>query len=745
MRALGQAWRPQEHRRRLNEGGFGSTLRVVRVNDLTTHWTYRDVVEVVEGAGQNLDCIMLPKVASAAQIHWLDLTLTQIETTMGFEVGRIGIEAQIESAEGLINVDAIAAASPRMETIVFGPADFMASINMRSLAIGEQPPGYELADAFHYPLMRILMAARAHDVQAIDGPYVQIQNVDGYRQAARRSAALGYDGKWVLHPSQIAAANETFSPTQDHYDHAENILDAYDWFTSEAGWAARCGNARRRDDRRGIPQDGARHRPSGTCRRDAAARRLDASQRTPQRPHRLRVRCPLSRQNLARSIRCLEGVAVMQFGRYFEEFEIGDLYRHWPGKTVTEYDDHLFCLLTMNHHPLHLDAHFANETTDFKQNVVVGNYIYSLLLGMSVEDISGKAIANLEIESLRHVRPTFHGDTIYGETEVLAKVELRSKSDRGVVSVETRGYTQDGEVVCIFRRKVLVPKQSYGEARGGDSEAAQRREISERSSDESIDFGGSRRQGRAMKKRYEAFLDGGEHLTHGGEYFETYDPATGEILAEVSRVKSEDVNDAVTSARAAFPAWRDTVPSDRGRIFDEVARRLRVEEDTLARLETMDTGQTLRTSRSDVETAARYFEYYSGAADKLHGETIRLGPDYVSYTRNEPFGVIGVITPWNAPINEAARAIAPHWRSATRSYSNHPRTPRLRRWRWPASCRSPAFRPACATSYPATVPRPAPPCVNTRRSANSSSPVRSTPAEGSCGPQLSGCCHSLWS
>ncbi|HEY6576283.1 MAG TPA: aldehyde dehydrogenase family protein, partial [Mycobacterium sp.] len=123
--------------------------------------------------------------------------------------------------------------------------------------------------------------------------------------------------------------------------------------------------------------------------------------------------------------------------------------------------------------------------------------------------------------------------------------------------------------------------------------------------------------------------------------------------------KSEDVNDAVTSARAAFPAWRDTVPSDRGRILAEVARRLRVEEDTLARLETMDTGQTLRTSRSDVETAARYFEYYSGAADKLHGETIPLGPDYVSYTRNEPFGVIGVITPWNAPINQAARAIAP--------------------------------------------------------------------------------------
>jgi acyl dehydratase len=156
------------------------------------------------------------------------------------------------------------------------------------------------------------------------------------------------------------------------------------------------------------------------------------------------------------------------FGRYYEEFEVGAVYKHWPGKTVTEYDDHLFCLLTMNHHPLHLDAHYAQETTDFKRNVVVGNYVYSLLLGMSVADVSGKAIANLEVESLRHVKPTFHGDTLYGETEVLAKTPSRSKDDRGVVHVETRGYNQDGTVVCIFRRKVMVPKQSYLEERGGE-------------------------------------------------------------------------------------------------------------------------------------------------------------------------------------------------------------------------------------------------------------------------------------
>ena len=219
----------------LNQGDWGGKVRTVRVNDLTTHWTYRDVITVVEGAGANLDCVMLPKVQDAGQVVWLDLLLTQIEKTMGYEVGRIGIEAQIENAKGLVNVDEIAAASPRIETIIFGPADFMASINMKSLVVGEQPPGYDVGDAYHYILMRILMAARAHDVQAIDGPYLQVRNPEGFRRVAGRAAALGFDGKWVLHPDQIGIANELFAPTQEDYDHAELILDAYDYCTSEAG------------------------------------------------------------------------------------------------------------------------------------------------------------------------------------------------------------------------------------------------------------------------------------------------------------------------------------------------------------------------------------------------------------------------------------------------------------------------------------------------------------------------------
>jgi citrate lyase subunit beta / citryl-CoA lyase len=219
----------------LNAGGWEGKTRVVRVNDLTTQWTYRDVVEVVEGAGANLDCIMLPKVQNAGQVQWLDLMLTQIEKTMGYEVGRIGIEAQLENAQGLINVDEIAQASPRLQTLIYGPGDFMASLHMRSLVIGGQPEGYGIGDAFHYILMRILMAARANDLQAIDGPYAQIRDVEGFREVAAQSAALGFDGKWVLHPGQLDAANEVYSPRQADYDHAENIIDAYAYYTSEDG------------------------------------------------------------------------------------------------------------------------------------------------------------------------------------------------------------------------------------------------------------------------------------------------------------------------------------------------------------------------------------------------------------------------------------------------------------------------------------------------------------------------------
>jgi acyl dehydratase len=166
------------------------------------------------------------------------------------------------------------------------------------------------------------------------------------------------------------------------------------------------------------------------------------------------------------------------YGRYFEEFEVGDVYKHWPAKTVTEADDHLFCLLTMNHHPLHLNDVYA-AGSQHGRNVVVGTLVYSLALGMSVSDVSGKAIANLATEELSHPAPVFHGDTLFVESEVLEKRESRSKPDRGTVKVHTRVLNQDGVLVAEFKRVVLVPRRHPGAAHaaaGSDADATDRAE-----------------------------------------------------------------------------------------------------------------------------------------------------------------------------------------------------------------------------------------------------------------------------
>ncbi|HMT06223.1 MAG: MaoC family dehydratase [Solirubrobacterales bacterium] len=149
------------------------------------------------------------------------------------------------------------------------------------------------------------------------------------------------------------------------------------------------------------------------------------------------------------------------YGRYLEEFEVGATYKHMPAKTVTEYDDHLFCLLTMNHHPLHINDVHANASQQGR-NVVVGPLVYSLAVGMSVSDFSGKAIANLATDELAHPAPVFHGDTLFCESEVLEVRESKSKLDRGLVKVHTRVFNQDGTLVCHFKRTALIPRKVHG-------------------------------------------------------------------------------------------------------------------------------------------------------------------------------------------------------------------------------------------------------------------------------------------
>src|SRR5437588_1912624 len=211
---------------------WGERVMCVRVNAWDTKWTYGDVIEVVGNAGERLEEVMLPKTQSAAEIVALDLLLTQVEKHVGLPLGHIGIEAQIETTRGLINVEDICAASPRLETIIFGPADFAASMEMPVLTGGVQIPEYP-GDHFHYVFSKILMAGRANGLQVIDGPYLRIRDTEGFRDFAMRTRILGYDGKWALHPDQVTILNEVFSPTQEQFDLACAVLDAYRQATEE--------------------------------------------------------------------------------------------------------------------------------------------------------------------------------------------------------------------------------------------------------------------------------------------------------------------------------------------------------------------------------------------------------------------------------------------------------------------------------------------------------------------------------
>ena len=257
----------------------------VRVNAWDTEWTYGDVIEVVGNAGERLDEVMLPKVQYASDVVALDLLLTQVEKKSGLPVGHIGIEAQIETARGLINVDDICAASPRLETIIFGPADFAASIEMPVLTGGVPIPEYP-GDHFNYVFSRILMAGRANGLQVIDGPFLKVRELDALRDYSMRARMLGYDGKWALTPDQA------IDPQRGVLAHAGAVRPR---LRSPRGLSQGDGrgsqgrrHVRRRDDRRGQPEDGGQVRQSGRAGRAHPQRRVVAAP-VPSQPIRRRA------------------------------------------------------------------------------------------------------------------------------------------------------------------------------------------------------------------------------------------------------------------------------------------------------------------------------------------------------------------------------------------------------------------------------------------------------------------------
>jgi malyl-CoA/(S)-citramalyl-CoA lyase len=224
----------------LRELDFSRCSVSVRINGLDTHWCYRDVVDVVEQAGATLDAIVIPKVSGAADVHLVATLLTQIEEAMGYE-RKVGLAVLIETAIGMVKVDEIATACPeRMEAMIFGVADYAASIQSHTASIGGVDPNYSVltdpdsgaerechwGDQWHYPLSRIAVTCRAHGLRPIDGPFGDFTDPQGYVASARRSAVLGYEGKWAIHPSQIELANEVFTPAPRLVERTRRIIEA---------------------------------------------------------------------------------------------------------------------------------------------------------------------------------------------------------------------------------------------------------------------------------------------------------------------------------------------------------------------------------------------------------------------------------------------------------------------------------------------------------------------------------------
>ncbi len=216
----------------IRDQDWGETVLCVRVNAWDTPWTAYDILEVVGNAGERLEEIMLPKVQTAAEVVAMDLLLTQVEQQAGLPAGHIGIEAQIETAPRPHQRQRDLRGEPRLETIILGPVDMSASMEMPGLRGGLEIPEYP-GDYFHYVFVKILMAGRANGLQVIDGPYVKVRDSDGFREFAQRAQILGYDGKWALHPDQVQILNELFSPTQEQFDKAWDILETYEKATTE--------------------------------------------------------------------------------------------------------------------------------------------------------------------------------------------------------------------------------------------------------------------------------------------------------------------------------------------------------------------------------------------------------------------------------------------------------------------------------------------------------------------------------
>jgi acyl dehydratase len=375
-------------------------------------------------------------VDSPDEIQALDALLERTEKKLELPPGQLAVIVLIETPLGLINVHQIAVSSRRIVGLIFGAEDYLVAMRAR-----HDTQGLSLL----MPRAQIALAARGAGIEALDTPYLDLDDTQGLSAHAETGRAFGMSGMLIISPRQIRTVHDVYSPSAEEIDSAREMVRLAAQMR-EAGHGYAVSNHL-------LVSPSREKEARATLARAAFFERHGEGSEQATRP-------------VARDLQVGEEEMTVNFGRYFEDFQVGATIKHYPGRTISESDNLLFCMLTMNHHPLHIDAEFAARTQHGRP-LVVGTLVFSLVVGLTVADISGHAIANLEYSEVKHLGPTFYGDTLYAETRVLDKRESRSKPDRGIVHVETTAHNQHGEPVLRFQRRVLVPKRVAGPAATG--------------------------------------------------------------------------------------------------------------------------------------------------------------------------------------------------------------------------------------------------------------------------------------
>lgn len=415
------------------------TKKAVRINSVDTIYGVNDIHSIIH-AKESPDYIVLPKTVSSYQVKMIDKILDDCKS----DIRLFGL---IESIEGVDNINEIAESSKRLDGLMFGAADFRSEVGCDANS-----------DAIKNAQIAIVKACAKANIQSLDSPFFDLKNTPNFIEDVKHARSLGFGGKCAIHPSQISVINSIFMPSKEEIEKAVEILKI-----AEQGVGVLDGkmideaytkSARRVLERAGVLKKQERSSSMPVLKVDLSGIELSTKNQ----------HTTMSTNDTADSIKqymkISDNVYREQSGLYWDDFKVGDVFEHRPGRTVLDVDNVWFTLLTMNTQQVHFDQEYADKT-EWKKLLVDSTFTLALVTGMSVKTVSAKVVANLGWDKVKMPKPVFAGDTIYAVSKVISKRESKKRPTQGIVTVETKGINQRGEVVIQFERTMLVYKKGH--------------------------------------------------------------------------------------------------------------------------------------------------------------------------------------------------------------------------------------------------------------------------------------------